>query len=83
MTPAPYVPVTALDHGAAPPMADPTAVDQVVDRLRTALSRHGLYFPSLRSDTIPTNGSYLVILGSASVATASALVEVLDGLPVR
>jgi len=53
-------------------------VDAAVDRLRAALSRHDLQFPSLRSDTVPSAGTYLVVLGGVPASVVTALAGVLD-----
>jgi len=53
-------------------------VDALVEELKGALRRNGLQLPSLRSDVMPTRGTYLLHLGRVSHEIARDLIAVLN-----
>lgn len=62
-------------------MPEPDPYEQTataVRRLRAALGRHGLVFPSLSPDRVPVLDRYLVDLGRVNLATAEALAAFLE-----
>jgi hypothetical protein len=63
--------------GGAAPNAE-SIVDRAVAHIMKALHRHGIHFPSVRSDLVMIDGVYAVNLGSAPAETVTALAELLD-----